>query len=89
MAIPYYHVDAFTSELFAGNPAGVCVLPEFLPDRVMQQIAAENRHAQTAFVVQRGEADLEDEPEQDRRDGEAGDEDAESTEVLVVSQQVD
>jgi hypothetical protein len=28
MAIPQYH--AFTGELFAGNPAGVCNLPAFL-----------------------------------------------------------
>jgi PhzF family phenazine biosynthesis protein len=53
-AIPYYHVDAFTSAVFAGNPAGVCILSEFPPDRTMLQIAAENRHSQTAFVVQRG-----------------------------------
>jgi PhzF family phenazine biosynthesis protein len=60
MAIPYYHVDAFTSELFAGNPAGVCVLSAFLADSVMQKIAAENRHSETAFVVPRadGEFDL-------------------------------
>ena len=31
---------------------------------------------------------LEDEPDQDRRDGETGDDDAESTEVLVVPQHV-
>ena len=53
-SIPYYHVDAFTSALFAGNPAGVCIVPDFPPDRTMLQIAAENRHSQTAFVVQRG-----------------------------------
>jgi PhzF family phenazine biosynthesis protein len=58
MAIPYYHVDAFTGELFAGNPAGVCVLQEFLPGRIMQQIAAENRHSETAFLVARREADF-------------------------------
>jgi predicted PhzF superfamily epimerase YddE/YHI9 len=58
MAIPYYHVDAFTSELFAGNPAGVCILPAFLPDSVMQKIAAENRHSETAFVVPRGDGDF-------------------------------
>jgi PhzF family phenazine biosynthesis protein len=51
--IPYYHVDAFTGELFAGNPAGVCVLPAFLADGTMQKIAAENRHSDTAFVVPR------------------------------------
>jgi PhzF family phenazine biosynthesis protein len=58
MAIPYYHVDVFTSELFAGNPAGVCILSAFLADSTMQQIAAENRHSETAFVVARGDGDF-------------------------------
>jgi PhzF family phenazine biosynthesis protein len=53
MAIPYYHVDAFTSGLFAGNPAGVCILTAALADSVMQNIAAENSHSETAFVVPR------------------------------------
>jgi PhzF family phenazine biosynthesis protein len=58
MAIPYYHVDVFTSELFRGNPAGVCILPAFLADRTMQKIAAENRHSETAFVVPRADGDF-------------------------------
>jgi len=58
MAIPYYHVDAFTSELFAGNPAGVCILSTFLADSIMQKIAAENRHSETAFVVPRADGDF-------------------------------
>jgi PhzF family phenazine biosynthesis protein len=58
MAIPYYHVDAFTSELFKGNPAGVCILSAFLADDVMQKIAAENRHSETAFVVPRADGDF-------------------------------
>jgi len=60
MAIPYYHVDVFTTELFAGNPAGVCILSAFPPESIMQKIAAENRHSETAFVVSRrdGEFDL-------------------------------
>ncbi len=58
MSIPYYHVDAFTDSLFAGNPAGVCILPAFPPDLIMQKIAAENRHSQTAFVVQRADGDF-------------------------------
>jgi len=60
MAIPYYHVDAFTSELFQGNPAGVCILPAFPADDLLQKIAAENRHSETAFLVPRsgGEFDL-------------------------------
>src|SRR5271168_4240859 len=58
MAIPYYHVDAFTGELFAGNPAGVCILSAFLPDSTMQKIAIENRHSNTAFVVPRADGDF-------------------------------
>jgi len=58
MAIPYYHVDAFTGELFAGNPAGVCILSASLADSVMQKIAAENRHSETAFVVPRADGDF-------------------------------
>jgi len=58
MAIPYYHIDAFTGELFAGNPAGVCILPTFLADSIMQKIAAENRHSETAFVVPRADGDF-------------------------------
>jgi PhzF family phenazine biosynthesis protein len=58
MAIPYYHVDSFTSEVFAGNPAGVCVLSAFLADSIMQKIAIENRHSNTAFVVPRADGDF-------------------------------
>jgi PhzF family phenazine biosynthesis protein len=58
MAIPYYHVDSFTSELFAGNPAGVCILPAFLADSILQKIAIENRHSNTAFVVPRADGDF-------------------------------
>lgn len=58
MRISYYHVDSFTASLFAGNPAGVCVLEAFPADTIMQRIAAENRHSQTAFVVQREDGDF-------------------------------
>ena len=58
MPIPYYHVDAFTGELFAGNPAGVCMLSAFLADSTMRAIAVENRHSDTAFVVPRGDGDF-------------------------------
>src|SRR2546430_9057560 len=60
MSIPYYHVDSFTGEVFAGNPDGVCILSAFPVDGTMQKIAAENRHSETAFVVPRadGEFDL-------------------------------
>jgi len=53
--IPYYHVDAFTSRVFSGNPAGVCPLEKWLDDAVLQSIAAENKHSETAFFVQEKE----------------------------------
>jgi len=55
MQLPLYQVDAFTSRRFAGNPAAVCPLERWLPDDVMQSIAAENNLAETAFFVPRGE----------------------------------
>jgi|HubBroStandDraft_6_1064221.scaffolds.fasta_scaffold30406_2 PhzF family phenazine biosynthesis protein len=58
MGIPYYHVDAFTGELFAGNPAGVCILPAFLADDILLKIAVENRHSNTAYVVARADGDF-------------------------------
>ena len=56
MEIPIYQVDAFASQVFAGNPAAVCPLEAWLPDDVMQAIAAENNLSETAFFVRRGEA---------------------------------
>lgn len=49
-----YQVDAFTSQLFGGNPAAVCPLGKWLPSTTMQAIAAENNLSETAFVVQNG-----------------------------------
>lgn len=54
MKIPIYQVDAFTGQLFAGNPAAVCPLESWLPDSQMQAIAAENNLAETAFFVRAG-----------------------------------
>ena len=51
MTIPIYQADAFTDKLFGGNPAAICPLTEWLPDDVMQTIAAENNLAETAFFV--------------------------------------
>lgn len=53
MRIPYFRVNAFTSHSFAGNPAGVCVLQEWLSDDLLQRIAAENNLSETAFLVPR------------------------------------
>lgn len=49
----YFIIDAFTNTLFKGNQAGVCILNEWLNDDIMQNIAAENNLAETAFVVKR------------------------------------
>src|SRR5579884_3597474 len=54
MRIPIYQVDAFTSRLFAGNPAAVCPLDEWLPDDKLQSIALENNLSETAFFIPNG-----------------------------------
>jgi len=51
MNLKYYVVDAFGEKAFTGNPAGVCVLEKPLPEAQMQQIAAQNNLAETAFVI--------------------------------------
>ncbi len=50
-------VDAFTAAPFAGNPAGVCVLPDLPDEGWMQAVAAEMNLSETAFLWPRGEAD--------------------------------
>ncbi len=48
--IRIFYVDAFTKELFKGNPAAVCILEEWPGDDVLQAIAFENNLSETAFV---------------------------------------
>lgn len=54
MKLQLFQVDAFTDRVFGGNPAAVCPLEAWLPDDLMQQIAAENNLSETAFFVKRG-----------------------------------
>jgi predicted PhzF superfamily epimerase YddE/YHI9 len=54
MRLQIYQVDAFTDSLFGGNPAAVCPLETWLPEKTMQAIAAENNLAETAFFVREG-----------------------------------
>lgn len=49
--IPLYQVDTFTNEVFKGNPAAVCPLTEWFPDKTLLAIAAENNLSETAFIV--------------------------------------
>ena len=53
MAIPIVTVDAFTNQLFAGNPAAVCMLPEPRPDEWLRHVAREMNLSATAFLVRR------------------------------------
>jgi predicted PhzF superfamily epimerase YddE/YHI9 len=53
--IPFYQIDAFASEVFRGNPAGVCLLDRWLEDYVLQSIAAENNLSETAFLVRQAD----------------------------------
>lgn len=56
-SVPIWQVDAFTDRPFAGNPAAVCLLPQF-DERCgeaswMQRVAAEMALSETAFLVRR------------------------------------
>ena len=51
--IKIYQVDAFTNNLFSGNPAAVCFLNNWLPDETMQSIALENNLSETAFLIKK------------------------------------
>ena len=57
----YYIVDAFTDTPFGGNPAGVVLLGQDTPfpdEKLMQQVAAELRYSETAFVQQNGPSEF-------------------------------
>lgn len=54
MKLPLYWVDAFTTQVFAGNPAGVIPLAAWPADALMQRIAFENGLSETAFFVATG-----------------------------------
>lgn len=55
MLLDIYQVDAFTTDVFRGNPAAVVPLDRWLPDALMQAIAAENNLSETAFLVREGD----------------------------------
>ena len=49
MKFDIFFVDAFSSELFSGNPAAV-IFSDLNDDVLMQKIAAENNLSETAFI---------------------------------------
>lgn len=55
MFLKMYQVDAFSDRILGGNPAAVLIVEEWLPDSLMQSIAAENNLAETAFVKRAGD----------------------------------
>jgi predicted PhzF superfamily epimerase YddE/YHI9 len=50
MGLAIVQVDAFTDKPFAGNPAGVCILPAPRDEGWMQDVAREMNLAETAFL---------------------------------------
>lgn len=51
-----YIVDSFTDEAFKGNPAGVCLTNQEIPDQLMLSIAKELNFSETAFIRKAGSA---------------------------------
>ena len=51
MRIDFFHVDAFTSKLFGGNPAAVCILEDWPSEEIMLRVAGEFFLPETAFCV--------------------------------------
>ena len=60
-SVPYWHVDAFATRVFTGNPAAVMILDAWPEDERLQAIGQENNFAETAFLVrdESGAADWE------------------------------
>src|SRR6267143_1893608 len=56
MGLTIFQVDAFTNKPFAGNPAGVCLLPEPQDAGWMQNVAREMNLSETAFLLRQGDS---------------------------------
>ena len=53
--LPIHQIDAFAERSFAGSPAAVMPLEEWLPDGLMQSITIENQLSETALFVPEGD----------------------------------
>jgi len=51
LKLEIYQIDAFTSEVFKGNPACVVPLNDWLDDETLIKIAKENNVSETAFFI--------------------------------------
>ncbi len=56
MQLPLYQIDAFTDQLFRGNPACVVPLEQWPADELLKSIAKENYVSETAFFIPQGDA---------------------------------
>jgi len=56
MNLTIYQIDAFTKEVFKGNPAAICPLEDWLEAELMQKIALENNLSETAFFVEKDDS---------------------------------
>ena len=52
-ALQIFQIDAFTSEIFKGNPACVMPLDNWLPDDTLLKIAKENNVSETAYFIKK------------------------------------
>lgn len=55
MKLNLYQIDAFTDQIFGGNPACVVPLDNWLSNNILLEIAKENAVAETAFFVNKGD----------------------------------
>ena len=53
MELEIFQIDAFTSEVFKGNPACVVPLVDWLDDKILIKIAKENNVSETAFLIKK------------------------------------
>ena len=51
MTLTLFQVDAFTHDLFGGNPAAVIPLEKWIDDELMQKLAVENNLSETVFFI--------------------------------------
>jgi PhzF family phenazine biosynthesis protein len=56
MSLRVFHVDAFTSKLFAGDPTAVFHLAKWLDDDLQQAVAGENNFSEAVFFCPSGRA---------------------------------
>lgn len=53
--LPFFWIDAFTTEAFGGNPAAIVPLSQWLPDETLQQLARQHGLSETAYYVPEGD----------------------------------